>query len=87
MEWNDLIYNNVKIKKENAAAGGYMTTVTKKKSSQCPQDVQFMLVRELYIESIDHDIQRDSRVICVLLIPDLTSPSRSEPSPDSSEKR
>ena len=25
--------------------------------------------------------------ICVLLIPDLTSPSRSEPSPDSSEKR
>ena len=52
MEWNDLIYNNVKIKKKNAAAGGYMTTVTKKKFSQCPQDVQFMLVRELLSQLI-----------------------------------
>ena len=52
MEWNDLIYNNVKIKKKKAAAGGYMTTVAKKKSSQCPQDVQFMLVRELLSQLI-----------------------------------
>ena len=52
MEWNDLIYNNVKIKKKNAAASVYMTTVTKKKFSQCPQDVQFMLVRELLSQLI-----------------------------------
>ena len=77
MEWNDLIYNNVK----KCSCECIWQVWQNLKFSQCLQNVQFMLVRESLSQliTISNETQEQygpkstSLLVTTLLIPDLIS--------------